>query len=124
MKWTPDLGQLSKLWAPRRGGDARANYKCKYKPEFKAKVAIEALKGDKSTAELAQIYGVHPAQISNWKKQLADNATSVFEAKGAKSDEDSVDVDALYKKIGQLQVEMDPLASRPGILSHLKRDGR
>ena len=39
----------------------------KYKPEFKAKVAIEALKGDKSTAELAQIYGVHPAQISTWK---------------------------------------------------------
>ncbi len=87
-------------------------------------MAIEALKGDKSIAELAQIYGVHPAQISNWKKQLAENAETVFEAKGAKSDEDSVDVDALYKKSGQLEVERDPLASRPGILSHLNRDGR
>ena len=48
----------------------------KYKPEFRAKVAIEALKGDKSTAELAQIYGVHPAQISTWKKQLVDNVSS------------------------------------------------
>ena len=96
----------------------------KYKPDFKAKVAIEALKGDKSTAELAQIYGVHPAQISNWKKQLVENAETVFEAKGAKSDEDSVDVDALYKKIGRLEVERDFLASRPGILAHLKRDGR
>ena len=96
----------------------------KYKPDFKAKVAIEALKGDKSTAELAQIYAVHPAQISTWKKQLIENATSVFEAKGAKSDDESVDVDALYKKIGQLEVERDFLASRPGILSHLKRDGR
>ena len=67
---------------------------------------------------------MHPAQISTWKKQLVENAETVFEAKAAKSDEDSVDVDALYKKIGQLQVEMDPLASRPGILSHLKRDGR
>ena len=96
----------------------------KYKPEFKAKVAIEALKGDKSTAELAQIYGVHPAQISTWKKQLADNADTVFEAKGAKSDDDSVDVDVLYKKIGRLEVERDFLASRPGILSRVKRDGR
>ena len=67
---------------------------------------------------------MHPAQISTWKKQLVENAETVFEAKAAKSDEDSVDVDALYKKIGQLQVEMDPLASRPGILSHLNRDGR
>ena len=67
----------------------------KYKPEFKAKVAIEALKGDKSIAELAQIYGVHPAQISTWKKQLLDNGTSAFEAKGAKADDVSVDVDAL-----------------------------
>ena len=96
----------------------------KYKPEFKAKVAIEALKGDKSTAELAQIYGLHPAQISTWKKRLVESAETVFEAKGAKSDEDSVDVDALYKKIGRLEVERDFLASRPGMLSRAKQDGR
>jgi len=50
----------------------------KFKPDFKAKVALEALKGDKSTADLAQIYGVHPAQISAWKKQLLEDAPSVF----------------------------------------------
>lgn len=100
---------------------ARGN---KYEPDFKAKVAIEALKGDKLTAELAQIYGVHPAQISTWKKQLIENATSVFEAKNTKSDDDALDVDALYKKIGQLEVERDLLASRPGILSRTRRDGR
>ena len=100
---------------------ARMN-KCK--PDFKAKGAIAALKGDKSTAELARIYGARPAQISTWKKQLIDNATSVFEAKNVKSDDDSVDLDALYKKIGQLEVGRDFLTSRSGILAHLKRDGK
>ena len=54
----------------------------KYKPDFKAKVALEALKGDKSTAELAQVYEVHPAQITAWKKQLIEGAGSVFEGRG------------------------------------------
>lgn len=75
----------------------------KFKPDFKAKVAFEALKGDKSTADLAQIYGVHPAQISAWKKQLLEDAPSVFEGKRpAKSD--AVDIDELYKKIEKLEI--------------------
>jgi transposase len=95
----------------------------KFKPDFKAKVALEALKGDKSIAELAQIYEVHPTQISQWKKQLLDSASSVFEGKHAKA-EASVDVDALYKKIGRLEMERDFLASRPGVIAHLNRDDR
>ena len=95
----------------------------KFKPDFKAKVALEALKGDKSTAELAQIFGVHPAQISTWKKQLLESASSVFEGKRpAKSD--VVDIDELYKKIGKLEMERDFLATRPGISSRLNRDER
>jgi transposase len=95
----------------------------KFKPDFKAKVALEALKGDKSTAELAQIFGVHPAQISAWKKQLLEDAPSVFEGKRpAKSD--VVDVDELYKKIGKLEMERDFLSTRPGISSRLNRDDR
>ena len=95
----------------------------KFKPDFKAKVALEALKGDKSTAELAQIFGVHPAQISAWKKQLLESASSVFEGKHpAKSD--VVDTDELYKKIGKLEMERDFLATRPGISSRLSRDER
>ncbi len=94
----------------------------KFKPDFKAKVALEALKGDKSTAELAQIFGVHPAQISAWKKQLLESASSVFEGKHpVKSD---VDTDELYKKIGKLEMERDFLATRPGISSRLTRDER
>ena len=48
----------------------------KFKPDFKAKVALEALKGDKSTAELAQIFSVHPAQISACKKQLLESVAA------------------------------------------------
>ena len=95
----------------------------KFKPDFKAKVALEALKGDKSTADLAQIYGVHPAQISAWKKQLLEDAPSVFEGKRP-SKVDAVDIDELYKKIGKLEMERDFLATRPGISGHSTRDER
>ena len=63
-------------------------------------MALEALMGDKSIAELAQIYQVHLTQISQWKKQLLDSTSSVFEGKHANA-EASVDVDALYQTIGQ-----------------------
>jgi transposase len=66
----------------------------KFKPDFEANVALEALKGDKSTAELAQIFGVHPALISSWKKQLLESAGSVFEGK-RKAKSDVVDIDEL-----------------------------
>ena len=92
----------------------------KFKADFKAKVALEALKGDKSTAELAQIYGVHPTQVTQWKKQLLDQASSVFEGRQTKVA--SVDVDELYKKIGKLEMERDFLFSRPGASGHLGRD--
>ena len=56
----------------------------KFRPEFKAKVALEALKGDKSLAELAQLYDVDPIQITAWKTQLLEAASSVSEGKHAK----------------------------------------
>jgi transposase len=89
----------------------------KFKADFKAKVALEALKGDKSTAELAQIYGVHPTQITQWKKQLLESASSLFEGRHTKAEH--VDVDELYKKIGKLEMERDFLVSRPGASGHL-----
>jgi transposase len=95
----------------------------KFKADFKAKVALEALKGDKSTAELAQIYDVHPTQVTQWKKQLLESAASVFEGRNTRAEE-SVDVDALYKKIGRLEMERDFLASRPGVVAHPRRDDR
>ena len=81
--------------------------------ELKAKVALEAVKGQKTINELASIYEVQPAQVSAWKKQIQDSATSVFgksKDKQAKSlDEDN---NNLYRKIGQLEVENEYLKKK------------
>ena len=64
-----------------------------------------------------------PTQIAKWKKQLLDSAASVFESSHVKA-EALVDVDALYKKIGKLEMERDFLVSAPGVIGHLGRDDR
>lgn len=78
----------------------------KFGKEFKAKVALEAMKGLKTSAEISSEYAVHPSQIAQWKKELREGLADVF--KGKKSPEEkSKDqlIDELYKQIGQLQVE-------------------
>jgi transposase len=87
----------------------------KHSAGFKAKVALAAIKGDRTVAELAVHFGVHPNQIHNWKKQLLDAAVSVFE--GGASAEGAINeahVDLLYRQIGQLKVENDFLARKLG----------
>ncbi|WP_229517802.1 IS3 family transposase [Paraburkholderia terrae] len=83
-----------------------------HSPAFKAKVALAALKGDKTLAELAQQYEVHPNQITDWKKQLQDRVAEVFETGKASSGEPPVDVKVLHAKIGQLTLENDFLGKR------------
>jgi len=78
---------------------------CNHTPAFKAKVAIAALKGDQTVAELAKRFDVHPNSIVQWKSQLLDRAGEVFGAGALK--EQGPDVKELHAKIGQLALEND-----------------
>ena len=81
----------------------------KFTSEFKSKVAIEALKERYSLSELAERFELHPNQISQWKQEFLEKSKDVFDKKSSKSNEDQVDLDTLYAKIGQLEVERDYL---------------
>lgn len=90
-----------------------------HSPSFKAQVAMAALKGDKTLAELAQHFDVHPNQITDWKSQLQERAARVFgEQNGAAAPEP--DFKTLHAKIGELTLENDFLENaltKAGLLS-------
>ena len=77
-------------------------------PAFKAKVALAAIRGENTVAELAQHFDVHPNQITQWKMQLLEGAAEVFgSAAGTGAITPSIDVKALHAKIGELTLEND-----------------
>ncbi len=78
-----------------------------HKPEFKAKVALAAIQGDLTMAELIKKFDVHANQVTQWKKQLLDGATEVFGDSTAKTEESEETVKELHAKIGQLSMEND-----------------
>ena len=87
--------------------------------EFKARVALAAIRGDKTLSEVAEHFEVHPHQVTEWKKQLLERAGEVFDGPRRK-DEPPVDVKVLHAKIGQLTLENDFLEgalTKAGVLS-------
>ncbi len=85
-----------------------------YNPEFKAKVALEALKGERTVSELSSRFGVHPTMIHQWTKALLEGASGVFE-RGGTVKEPALDKKALkdlHAKIGELTVERDFLSEK------------
>ena len=105
MEFLPDSGHA----VPDESGDtmsrrARRNHT----PAFKAKVALAAIRGQNTVAELAQHFDVHPNQITQWKTQLQEGAAGVFgSAAGTGANPPPVDVKSLHAKIGELTLEND-----------------
>lgn len=80
---------------------------------FKAKVALAAVRGDRTTAELASKFGVHANQVSSWKRQLLEGATELFvDGRSRKKDEAVADEEELYEQIGRLKMEVEWLKKK------------
>ena len=94
----------------------------RHEPEFKARVALEALKGVKTIQQIAKEYKIHPVQVSEWKKVMAQNAASAFGTGAGQADSEAFEKERerLHAKIGQLALENDFLESaltKAGLLS-------
>ena len=82
-------------------------------PGFKAKVALAAIKGDRTLAELAEQFDVHPNQITTWKAQLENGAADIFSPNGTATAQPAIDVKSLHAKIGELTLENDLYEQSP-----------
>jgi len=94
------------------------NIRKKYPPSFKAKVALEAIREEKTSAQLASQYEVHPSQIRKWKRIAMNGMIELFTDNRQKRDkEKNLLIEELYKEIGQSKVELDWLKKKSGLIS-------
>lgn len=92
------------------------NKRRNYSAAFKSKVALAAIKGDKTIAELASEYEVHPSQITQWKRKLLESMPEVFSRSRQREKEKQDELtEHLYQQIGQLKVELDWLKKKSGL---------
>jgi transposase len=121
VRWTPGIGPAAKLRKSVSGGykpnpkhDEMKNKRRRHDPEFKARVALEALKGVKTLPEIAKEYDIHPMQVCEWKRMMVQNAASAFGAGGKGSDAEDFERERtrLHAKIGQQAVELDWLTKK------------
>lgn len=89
----------------------------RFEPGFKARVALEAIKGEKTLAQISSEYGVHANQVSKWKKDLLKGVSGIFKRKNGKQEKgQDENIDKLYKSIGKLKVENDWLKKKLELL--------
>ena len=84
---------------------------------FKAKVALAAVRGDKTTAQLASEFSVHASQVTAWKKQLLEQAVGLFEDGRQRRDESAANEQELYEQIGRLKMEVEWLKKKSAELA-------
>jgi transposase len=99
-------------------GESMPRIRKSHPPSLKAKVAIEAIKGNKTITQIAQMFGVHPTQVGGWKKQALAGLPDVFgNGREQMRQQTDAEKDELYKQIGQLKVELDFLKKRAGLIA-------
>ena len=86
-----------------------------YSPEFKAKVALAALRNEETIPELAARFEIHPTMIGTWKRELIEGASELFDKGQKTKKQHNATVDELYRQIGQLKVEKDFLSKGLGL---------
>jgi len=88
-----------------------------HSPKFKARVAVEAIRGERTLSQLGSQFQVHPIQIAKWRKSALEQLPEVFvDGRKSKSRNGEADSDALYEEIGRLKVELDWLKKKVGML--------
>jgi len=98
------------------GGTVEVGQYKRHSAEFKAKVALEAIKGQRTLNEIAGEYGVHPGQIIQWKKQVVEELPGLFASKRSREAKTEEELKAsLYQQIGQLKVELDWFKKKAGV---------
>ena len=89
----------------------------RHSAEFKAKVALEAIREQRTTNEIASAHGIHPSQLGQWKKKAVEGLALVFSDKRVRDDKDEEALrERLYQQIGQLKVELDWLKKKSGMV--------
>jgi len=99
-------------------------HRTRYSADFKAKVALAALSESKTLAELSTEFGVHAAQITRWKQELAEKASDLFGKAKKKEVNHDAEVAELHRQIGKLKVENDFLSNSPGLNLAGRRNSR
>lgn len=88
-----------------------------YSPKFKARVAMEAIRGEKTLNQLGSQFRVHPVQVAHWRKTAVEQLQEIFiDGRKRKKKDNEVEQDALYEEIGRLKVELDWLKKKAGML--------